>query len=420
MSAARHLLAPPPTRSRRAADGAWTWYNSPRAVCSGRTEYVGYLNTSGDVCVSSRNLDLGTSVEFVLHAALQADDHDNPAIWVRPDGHIVCFYATHAADGLVRYRVSTNVGDITAFDAEQTITMPDAAKVTYANVRYLASEARVYLFCRVTPAGQSTFDNPAMLWSDDLGATWTAPVVYFDAANNRPYVHFHGDGAGRIDFFASEGHPREISAGTGHMFHWYMSGGNFYQTDGTLIRSVASLSPSSPLLHSEVTKVYDATADKGDAVNGNAWPWSIVRDHTGTPYVCFSVFSAVGDNRYFWARWTGSAWDLHQLLTREPALVAGSSEPQYVGGMDLNRSNPNIVYLSAKGLGRQWQMQKRTTPDNGASWIVESLTSDLETRKLRPFCPYNPVAECSEVLWLQGDYTMYLSPSFNTAVWGSP
>jgi hypothetical protein len=41
-----------------------------------------------------------------LHHALEADDHDSPALLVRPDGRLLALYAKHNAENLIYYRIS--------------------------------------------------------------------------------------------------------------------------------------------------------------------------------------------------------------------------------------------------------------------------------------------------------------------------
>ena len=54
--------------------GAWTWFNDPRAIAIDGTVYAGAISASGDVQVGA------SSRAVALHAALETDDHDNPAL----------------------------------------------------------------------------------------------------------------------------------------------------------------------------------------------------------------------------------------------------------------------------------------------------------------------------------------------------
>src|SRR5699024_6118202 len=64
----------------------------------------------GDVDLHVVDLDrLGdeTATRTVtLHAGLESDDHDNPALWRRADGRWLAVYSRHKSDDLTRWRIS--------------------------------------------------------------------------------------------------------------------------------------------------------------------------------------------------------------------------------------------------------------------------------------------------------------------------
>ncbi|MBN2683795.1 MAG: glycoside hydrolase family 88 protein, partial [Pontiellaceae bacterium] len=89
-------------------DGGYCWYQDPRAVIADHKLVIGGIDgQKGDVKISVYDLveskDLGT---VVLHAGFEADDHDAPALYVRPDGRILAMYSKHANDHFHYYRIS--------------------------------------------------------------------------------------------------------------------------------------------------------------------------------------------------------------------------------------------------------------------------------------------------------------------------
>ena len=78
-------------------DAAYIWYRGPLAVRHVGTRdktYFGGVSHDGDLVVASLDHETGEAVSNTV-ATVQADDHDNPGLLVRPDGHIVVGYTEH-------------------------------------------------------------------------------------------------------------------------------------------------------------------------------------------------------------------------------------------------------------------------------------------------------------------------------------
>ena len=224
-----------------ATDGAWTWYNDPRAVFHNGMLYFGYVrNADGRTVLSAFNPTNGAKTDLWTSALVQKDDHNNPGLLVKQDGKMLAIYARHNSDQFFSYRLSTSTNPVTPADwtAEQTI--PSTGRgVTYANPYQLAAEGgRIYDFNR-----NQNF-NPTVVTSTDGGATWSAPQIFIQTGTGsiRPYVKYASDYSQRIDFLYTDAHPRNLN---NSLYHLYYQGGNFYKSDGTFVRSFASL----PILH---------------------------------------------------------------------------------------------------------------------------------------------------------------------------
>ena len=117
-------------------DGAWCWFSDPRAVYHrGAKEqiYFGYINSSGDVCIGSKDLESEQLNLFVLHDTLEIDDHNVPSILVLPNGKLLAFYNEH--NGNVYLRQSTNSEDISSWEGS----------------RIVARETEHYNYCYTNP-----------------------------------------------------------------------------------------------------------------------------------------------------------------------------------------------------------------------------------------------------------------------------
>jgi len=113
-----------PLRKREVnPSGAWSWFGDPRAVYhqgAHRRTYVGWVDARGNVQVASYDHDTRVREVATLKANFQIDDHDNPSLLVRPDGHLMAFWSAHIGTQMY-YRRTTRPEDVTAWEPEQTV-----------------------------------------------------------------------------------------------------------------------------------------------------------------------------------------------------------------------------------------------------------------------------------------------------------
>ena len=87
-------------------NGAWCWFQDERALVDpeSHTLLVGSMavaegpggeGRSGNVELTVVDLVSRTASVVVLHEALEADDHDVPALWRRSDGRWLAAYTKH-------------------------------------------------------------------------------------------------------------------------------------------------------------------------------------------------------------------------------------------------------------------------------------------------------------------------------------
>src|SRR5258708_17442808 len=79
-----------------APDGAWTWFNDPRALYDRGTLYFGYVR-DGDsrTVLSAFEPRTGRPAELWTSTLAEKDDHDNPGLLLRQDGRILAVYSRH-------------------------------------------------------------------------------------------------------------------------------------------------------------------------------------------------------------------------------------------------------------------------------------------------------------------------------------
>jgi hypothetical protein len=164
-------------------NGAWSWFQDERAVidpaagklvvgASANRFGVGGRPRDGDIDVTSFDLRTGRPRTFTLkqHLAtrLGGDDHNAPALLVRPDGGYVAMYANHNRGRLSYYRIREH-GRWSPERRFDWNTMPGGSDepTTYSNLVYLSAEDRVYNFARADER------SPNIMVSEDLGGTWS-------------------------------------------------------------------------------------------------------------------------------------------------------------------------------------------------------------------------------------------------------
>lgn len=394
------------------ADGAWCWFQDPRAVHyigeHDRT-YIGYVTAEGDIDVVSQDNGTAALTHSILHVGLAADDHAAPGLEVLPDGHIAVFYTGHPGQHMY-YRVSTNPEDVSSFGPEQRIpgSNTGARGFTYANPIYLSAEHRTYLFFR---GGDF---KPDVTWSDDGLKTW-APIRTLIEPDKpqtsvaRPYVQYTSNGIDSITMAFTDGHPRDIS--TDSIYALTYKGGVLRAMDGTAEASLGTAQPGVPALPvhtANLTPLYD-----GSGPDGEAWVHDIALDSAGNPIVVFASFPSPDDHRYHYARWTGSTWTDTEFTHAGGSIDTTGSEPNYSGGIDLDQSDPSIVYTSQE-INGQWEIERWSTPDGGQTFNTPvAITQNSPNKNVRPVVPWGPPGEI-EVLWMAGQYDHYSASGYHT------
>lgn len=394
------------------ADGAWCWFQDPRAVHyigeHDRT-YIGYVTSTGDIDVISQDNGTAALTHSVLHVGLAADDHAAPGLEVLPDGHIAVFYTGHPGQHMY-YRVSTRPEDVSSFGAEHTIPGSNTGPrgFTYANPIYLTAEHRTYLFFR---GGDF---KPNVTWSDDNLKTW-APIRTLIEPDKpqtsiaRPYVQYTSNGVDTITIAFTDGHPRDIS--TNSVYALTLKHGILRTITGTAeatIGTATATTPAIPVHTANLTPLYD-----GSGPDGEAWVHDVALDSAGNPIVVFASFPSPTDHRYHYSHWTGTAWTDTEFTPAGGSIDTSGKEPDYSGGIVLDQADPSIVYTSRE-INGQWEIERWTTPDGGQTFNSPApITQNSPNKNVRPVVPWGPPGEI-EVLWMSGQYDHYSASGYHT------
>lgn len=368
-------------------NGAWSWFSDPRAVQYGDNTYIGWVSSVGDVIIGKYNHPTRTLTTSTVYSRLEADDHDNPVILIRPDRRLMVFFSKHA--GYPMYsRLSLNPEDITAWDSLRTVNTD--TRFTYANPFQLSSEGNtIYFFWR----GSNWMPNFST--STD-GFSWSAKKTLLSTSTpGAPYVKYASNGTDTIYFAFSNSHPE--SSAVNSIYFMYYRNGTFYRANGTAIANVNQL----PIQASEADLVYDSAAS-----GLKAWIWDIALDSSGRPIIVYATFPSMTDHRYHYARWTGGSWEDHEITAGGRSIEDSGADPYYSGGVILDHSDPSVVYLSRQS-GGAFMVEQWVTPDGGNTWHSRSLTDGSTVKNVRPIVPYGHTPGNISAIWMSGMYYSY-------------
>jgi hypothetical protein len=417
-------------------NGAWSWFEDERAIvdpANGRIVVSsvasaagpGGIQRDGNVEVAAYDVARQAVERFTLSRSLEADDHNSAALVVLPDGRYLASYSKHGSDNQLRYRISTRPGDITSWEMERVFRT--GGGTSYSNLNYLSKANTLFNFHRDHGRG---FDPNYLVWRSGAsgfsygGRLLTGPER--NAGNHdRPYLRYAGNGVDRIDFIATDAHPRDRLANS--VYHGYLlreADAQFgvYRSDGTRLGDL-STDTTSPYEAADFTTLL--TGNAVSAANGRlmtrGWTTDIELDAAGRPVVLFTarVDDLDTDHRFFFGRYTGSEWSIHELAPAGGFLYDGEND--YTGLAAIDPGNPDRVFISTKidprtkGALARYEIFEGNTVDGGKNWSWAPITYDSTIDNLRPVVPRGP-AGGTALLWMRGSYTSFTR--FNTSIVG--
>jgi hypothetical protein len=406
-------------------NGAWSWFTDERAIVDrgklivGSVRAVGRFRSHaddpdwGNIEVSVLDIESGATSRAVLHRHFEQDDHDSPAFLVRPDGRYLALYSKHSAERRAYSRIS-EPGDPLAWGPASVFESPGEDRpsfggnnVTYHNP-FRMSDGRIYNFYR------GFGHDPNYMFSGDSGLTWTyGGRLLKGRGGYSPYLKYAFDGKDTLHFITTEDHPRNYD---NSVFHGTLRGGIIRSSDGA---SVGKLSESTDTKVAawDLTRVF-----RGDPDNV-AWVIDLELDRADRPYLAFSVQKdgrglpprqGGKDHRYYYGRWDGSAWHVHEMAYAGTRLYAG--EDDYTGLVVLDPNDPGVAYISTDAdpltgaplessadRRRHHELFRGVSSDAGKTWRWEPITANSTVDNLRPIVPrWND--KRTALVWMRGTY----------------
>jgi hypothetical protein len=399
-------------------DGGWCWYQDERALVDTKSGklIVGSVAKGGAIEAVIYDLAGATKKKYTLGTSLtqHVDDHNAPALLIRPDGKYFAMWSGHRVDCITR----TAIFDGTAWSAEAEFDWKpagcpwpgkDTNMVTYSNPWYIGTS--------IYAAVRSVGADPAVLTSSNDGQTLS---YYGRLMSTEPkgyvagYFKYWGDNTGRIDFVATEAHPRDFDTS---LYHGYIEDGKVFNSKGELrdpsLKDMNATNTNSVDINT-YTPVFQAGATIGGVALNHAWNHDIVRYADGTIAVLGQA-RVVGsgsddpDKRMLYFRFDGT-WKATYLA--KAGIKLYGSEQDYTGLGALVPDDPTTIYIStpydpstdkmaASGKREIW---RGTTCDHGASFKWTPVTANSTKDNIRPIVPKWDSSHTA-LLWMQGAYT---------------
>ncbi len=410
-------------------NGAWCWYQDERAIVDRTNGNLVIASTAnrdghrgaerdGDIDVTFFHPESGRRETFTVHRGLTSygagDDHNVPALWQRPDGGIVAMYAGHNNEPVSRYRIRREGrwGPEQEFD---WTAIPGGCNfpATYSNLFYLSAEDTLYNFARVNDR------SPNLMLSSDHGSTWryggqlTRPEGDVGYVNG--YFIYAGNGVDRIDFIATEHHPRDFNTS---LYHGFVRGGKRHDAQGTVLGGTLLDRETAPHVH-EFTPVFRAGTEVEGAVMTRAWNLAFRHYPDGRLALLFQTRAddSDQDHRFFHALFENGEWTWQYLAKAGPKIIP--HEEDYTGGGALHPEDPFRLCISTpidprggEDLGRHELFSGRRT---ASGWEWTPVTANSPRGNFRPILvprPDHPPA----LLWWRGIY--HASQNYDASVVG--
>lgn len=434
--------------------GSWCWFQDERVVVDNSNPENPVLMTSavtwapkgdnkrGDVDMFWARLGSflkGGPLEkgrVELDDQFEMDDHASASFWIRPDGRYMAFWARHSGVGGLFYRLSDGPGNPERWGEKMKFSKHS---LCYTNPQWLEDDQSLFLGSRSVG-----FDSN-LYRSKDQGKTWgyygrllDEPDPWPDNKDGgRAYVKYAGDKKSRIYLFSTDDHPQinfdETRTKRGEnlnsIYAAYIESNKLYRFDGTVVDENLNDTKGTPPW--KLTKVFaDGTVVDGFAMR-RGWQADIHVAPDGHPFGIFQMRADDNpdDHRYFYARFDGTKWNVHQMAYAGRQFVKPTCL-DYTGLAAVDPSNPDYVYIStdahpltgapliSSATGkRQHEIFMGRTRDGGKSWDWTPLTENSPCNNARPIVP-----EWEEgkgiVLWLRGNYGLSEFYHYDTQVMG--
>ncbi len=407
-------------------EGAWCWFADPRATHytneagTINASYIGYIDVHGNVKALQIDYLTGRRTEVLVRSYFQPDDHNNPTFLVLPDERVLIIYSRHTDEPAFYYRVSKYPGDITVLGEEKYIKTNH--NTTYPSPFLMSDDPEHFYLCWRGLGWHPTIARLTLPdENDDVEIKW-GPYQMVQSTGARPYAKYYSNGKDKLYMTYTTGHPDN------EWPNWlYFNVINLNPVKGT----DGSVSVN-PTLEDIKGNHLSTIAEGKFRVNKSAeykqqypytlvdaptgyrdWVWQIACDEAGLPAIAMvRIDRTKNHHQYYYAKWTGDAWQLTDLAYGGGRFHPSNTEYCYSGGMALDPECPGTVYLSvpvknAKGESI-YEIWKYLVADNGQVVLKDQITRGSAKNNVRPFVLPGSKDVPMRLMWMHGDYAYWI------------
>ena len=376
--------------------GAWSYFGDPRAVHAGGRTFVGWSDRHGYTHVAA--LGSGQVLEHRrLGPRLTVDDHNNPSLYVRPDGRLTVFYSAHNGKRMY-YRVAAEPNSLMSLSSARVVGRNTGGPWGYTYPNPLTVDGRTWLIFRGANwqpsyvVDRGGWSRARTLVRGPRAPDGVSPVA--PGHRHRPYAKYDSDGS-RVHGVFTEG-----NLGAAHNSIWYaqFDAGGIYTAGG---RRIAKLGSAPGVRRLERVRGYGGASQ---------WALDVAVDDQGRPVIVYMRRARLAE--YWYARFDGKRWRNHLI-----ARYAGNARrPGPVGGVTLDHEDPSTVYLArlVTPHGRH-DVEVWVTPDGGDTWRHRAVTDSSSRDDLRPVSPRG-LRDFEQVIWFSGTRATWTSFRTNVLV----
>lgn len=394
----------PLLNQNRIENAVHCWFTENRAVYHAGTNKTWFSQVHGP---SNANyyqyifeLDNSTGVitKFQLGTLSEKDDHNESSILIRAsDSRLFTCYTEHALPGSpIRYRVSTNPLDASAWGSQLTKDPDGAGNHTYTYPScWQVTNGDIYIFYRDTDLVEARW---AYIKSTDNGVTFGSPTSFWE----KTYLNIAQDpNNANILHFAGSFHPNELYDPNSVSHCYFNAGtGTWHKSDGT------NVSANLPLDDPNLTTIFP------NVMPQQGWIEDIMVDGSGYPRVLMTYYPDVVTTTVlkdlYYSEWTGTAWTtpykIHQAVNKNMGEVTLVNT--YSSNSTFDRGNINRIFCG-KQVGSGNTEIFKLTRVSSTSFTSEQLTFNSGHDQWRPFTVAAPV---NNVFWTNKIfYNTYIS-----------
>lgn len=352
------------TVTQVSGNGGYTWHTHPIA-----TEKTDLFFTSISNQGNARAF-LNSSSSYFTGNSFAEDDHNAPAVLAVPDKENLYFGTRHDNDDYMRFR-KTSSGGIN-FGSETLLEFP--GHLTYAQVWNYGDT--VFLLTRVDS------QNWYVMYSEDWGDNWSEPIHLFDY-DSQVYMMtkpFESDPS-KLHLVVAP-HPTESNSKD----IWYgtldMDSGDVSDFSG--VQGNVFSGTGLPLVYSDL--------DGLGVQQGSTQRFRMldVGDKYGKTVVYYAKWQhSTAQPDYYYAVQNSSDGSWARTNTGiEAPIFAYSGAGNYVGGMSLDKNGDDHIWISQKGAGGTWSINKYPINSNMTLGTREIITTSSDPL-VRPYAVFN-------------------------------